>query len=118
MTTQDPVLNPQPIILGGLAGAVLGAAGMLVIGIVAGFEWWLCAIMAFQIAVSFGIVGGWVVATFAFDDESQEETAAEHTIESDVVRPTAVPTPLHVRAQRRRTNEKRSAKSPVMAGRR
>ena len=64
----ETTFDARPVVASALATSLFGAVVMVVIGMVAGLELWLTAVMAVQVAVSFAVMGGWAAASFGQDD--------------------------------------------------
>ncbi len=60
--------NPLIALAGALLGLLLGASVALVITAMVGVEWPLSLVIVFHAALSFGILGAWIAASFVLDD--------------------------------------------------
>jgi hypothetical protein len=78
--------NPGVVIKGAAFAAILGLVAALAVTALIGVEWPVRLIMAFHAALSFGIIGAWIAASFAADDE--DDTASVHSL------PLIVPIPI------------------------
>jgi hypothetical protein len=73
-TPFHPLIALLIALLGAWMGGLLGATLTLAVTTTVDVEWTLRLVMAAHAAFSFGILGGWLAASFAMDD--RDDTAA------------------------------------------
>lgn len=86
ISSAEGSFNPRAALTGAAFAAILGLVAAFAVTALIGVEWPVRLIMAFHAALSFGIIGAWIAASFAADD--QDDTASVHSL------PVFVPIPI------------------------
>jgi hypothetical protein len=86
ISSAEGSFNPRVALTGAAFAAILGLVAALAVTALIGVEWPVRLVMAFHAALSFGILGAWIAASFGADDE--DDTASIHSL------PVIVPIPI------------------------